>query len=533
MLLIYLFTVQISSGQVFEWAIVEPVNISTNPALLVHSVTLDTAGHPIHARLIKKKLVYATIYFGDFSLDKYDSFGTFIRSDTLTGKVHIKNILTDKINNLVVYGSFRDTLWVNSTHHLIIPPGSTHEFILKYDSQGEVVWLKDYTQIDPDFDRLNTLVIDNSNSIWAGVQNASNHTFVKKLETNGNISTTFTQTNVRSISGLSVDTDGNIWVTGSTTTGNQSFNGFMANGPFPYAFYVTRYSPGGVAHWVQFIEDGTFKTPRIACDNSGNAYLSDHLNGPFVFGSLLAQGAEWTFDFFLTKIDSAGNFIWLREVPAGNPIADASIGSGGFLTCSGDGDVYVAGFSRNNVNWGSGIISTSFGYYDVLILKYSTSGELLWVKNAGGSGFDRADAISIDKEGNCYITGGVGENTVFDSLTFSGQVINSFLAKIKTDDPTSIELTQINPPQDIRLYQNYPNPFNPATNIGFWISDFGFVSLKIYDVNGREVTTLVSEELTPGSYEYRWDARGMASGMYFYRLETKGFRQMKKMLLIR
>jgi hypothetical protein len=416
---------------------------------------------------------------------------------------------------------------------LIIPSGSTHEFILKYDSQGEVVWLKDYTQIDPDFDQLHTLAIDNSNSIWVGVQNASNHTFVKKLDTNGNISTTFTQTNVRGISGLSVDSDGNIWVTGSTTTGNQSFNGFIANGPFTYSFYVTRYSPGGVAHWVRFLEDVTFKTPRIVCDNSGNAYLSDHLNGPFVFGSLIAQGAEWTFDFFLTKIDSAGNFIWLREVPAGNPIADASIGSGGFLTCSGDGDVYIAGFSRNNVNWGNGFISTSFGSYDVLILKYSSSGELLWVKNAGGSGFDRADAISIDKEGNCYITGGVSENTVFDSLTFSGDVINSFLAKIKTDDITSIELTQTNPPQDIRLYQNYPNPFNPATNIGFGIADRGFVTLKVYDVTGREVATLVSENLAAGSYTYRWETRGLPSGVYFYCLKAGSYEKTRRMLLIR
>jgi hypothetical protein len=94
------------------------------------------------------------------------------------------------------------------------------------------------------------------------------------------------------------------------------------------------------------------------------------------------------------------------------------------------------------------------------------------------------------------------------------------------------------PIEDFFLYQNYPNPFNPITNIGFRIADFpegasGFVSLKIYDVTGREVTTLVSEELTPGSYKYQWDARGMASGVYFYRLEAKGFMQMKKMLLIR
>jgi hypothetical protein len=83
------------------------------------------------------------------------------------------------------------------------------------------------------------------------------------------------------------------------------------------------------------------------------------------------------------------------------------------------------------------------------------------------------------------------------------------------------------------LYQNYPNPFNPATNIGFRIADRGFVSLKIYDVTGREVATLVAENLMPGNYEYRWETRGMANGVYFYKLETEGFVQTKKMLLIR
>jgi hypothetical protein len=63
--------------------------------------------------------------------------------------------------------------------------------------------------------------------------------------------------------------------------------------------------------------------------------------------------------------------------------------------------------------------------------------------------------------------------------------------------------------------------------------DCGFVSLKVYDITGKELTTLVSEELTAGSYKYKWDARGLACGVYLYQLKTEGFSQMKKMLLIR
>ncbi|MEK9137354.1 MAG: T9SS type A sorting domain-containing protein [Bacteroidota bacterium] len=102
-------------------------------------------------------------------------------------------------------------------------------------------------------------------------------------------------------------------------------------------------------------------------------------------------------------------------------------------------------------------------------------------------------------------------------------------------------------PTMFSLEQNYPNPFNATTTIRFRIGDFGFrnpgqaailnpqskILLKVYDVLGREVATLVNEGMKPGSYEVTWDATGMASGVYFYRLRTEGFIQSKKLLLLR
>ncbi|MBK6773674.1 MAG: T9SS type A sorting domain-containing protein [Ignavibacteria bacterium] len=68
------------------------------------------------------------------------------------------------------------------------------------------------------------------------------------------------------------------------------------------------------------------------------------------------------------------------------------------------------------------------------------------------------------------------------------------------------------------LSQNYPNPFNPVTNLEFGISKSGFVSLKIYDVIGRELFTLVNESKQPGYYKIKFDAGNLSSGVYFYRL---------------
>lgn len=98
---------------------------------------------------------------------------------------------------------------------------------------------------------------------------------------------------------------------------------------------------------------------------------------------------------------------------------------------------------------------------------------------------------------------------------------------------TALEPLPGNLPAGFELAQNYPNPFNPATNIGFRIAKAGFVSLKVYDVAGREVATLVAENLAAGSYQYTWDGSGFASGVYYYRLSVGAEVQTRKMLLVR
>jgi minor extracellular serine protease Vpr len=88
-------------------------------------------------------------------------------------------------------------------------------------------------------------------------------------------------------------------------------------------------------------------------------------------------------------------------------------------------------------------------------------------------------------------------------------------------------------PAEYSLGQNYPNPFNPSTVIEYHLAAPGNVRLGVYDLLGREVTTLVNEKKGAGSYVAKFDARGLASGIYFYRLEANGFVQSKKMTLLR
>jgi hypothetical protein len=88
-------------------------------------------------------------------------------------------------------------------------------------------------------------------------------------------------------------------------------------------------------------------------------------------------------------------------------------------------------------------------------------------------------------------------------------------------------------PNHYSLTQNYPNPFNPTTKLSYSIAQSGLVTLKVYDVLGTEIETLINEEKTAGSFELSWDASYLPSGVYFYRLQAGDFTETKKMILLK
>ena len=97
-------------------------------------------------------------------------------------------------------------------------------------------------------------------------------------------------------------------------------------------------------------------------------------------------------------------------------------------------------------------------------------------------------------------------------------------------------LTNINEdtqPVKYSLSQNFPNPFNPSTEIMYSISNNNFVNLTVYDILGKEVSVLVNQHQTPGTYRVKFDASALSSGIYFYKLSTDRFNSLKKMILIK
>ena len=113
--------------------------------------------------------------------------------------------------------------------------------------------------------------------------------------------------------------------------------------------------------------------------------------------------------------------------------------------------------------------------------------------------------------------------------TLNGCIINGILY----GQIVGIEKSELNTPLEYALSQNYPNPFNPKSKIKYQIAKLADAKLVIIDVLGREITTLVNEQLKPGTYEVEWDGSNYPSGVYFYKLITQDYSETKKMVLIK
>jgi uncharacterized protein (DUF1501 family) len=195
----------------------------------------------------------------------------------------------------------------------------------------------------------------------------------------------------------------------------------------------------------------------------------------------------------------------------------------------------------------------------VVTMTFSEFGRRL--QQNGSSGTDHGAAAPMILIGNNVIGGFIGKNPNLSDLDYNGDIKYEFdfrqiyasllvdhlgLPKQKLQDiffkdiqtlsliknsPTSI--TDSNLPSTFILYQNYPNPFNPETVITYSLPANDFVRLKVYDILGNEITTIVSEYKSGGTYSVKFNGSNLSSGIYIYTLESSGYRDSKKMQLIK
>lgn len=211
----------------------------------------------------------------------------------------------------------------------------------------------------------------------------------------------------------------------------------------------------------------------------------------------------------------------------------------------------------------NGFIQYNFQIYEVLpdgterFVNRINYTDRSYVKNARKTSVFKGQAHShIFKAGNKIKIKAVNFDKVKEDVTFFGNapfvlpVTTNSKNKIYCSANTYIELPIVGSgtnsaffnqedeiktesPYKFSLNQNYPNPFNPSTMIEYSIANAGLVQLKVYDVLGREVATLVNQNQNPGSYNVLFNASNLSSGVYFYKIESGSFTQVKRMILVK
>jgi photosystem II stability/assembly factor-like uncharacterized protein len=186
--------------------------------------------------------------------------------------------------------------------------------------------------------------------------------------------------------------------------------------------------------------------------------------------------------------------------------------------------------TNGGTNWvSSNILGSSDNFYKIL----KTANNNLFVFGLSGS---------IIKSTNQGVNWIAQNSNTFSTLRWGyfiddniGYSVGDLGTIIKTTNGGSVFISQIgsNIPDKYSLKQNYPNPFNPTTNIKFDITKSENVKLIVFDALGREVFTLVNEQLSPGTYETSWDASKYSSGVYFYRITAGEYSETKRMTLIK
>lgn len=275
---------------------------------------------------------------------------------------------------------------------------------------------------------------------------------------------------------------------------------------------IYKYSQSGQIIWRKHLLD---RTKMCLAKSPDNQLYMGALNTSSPTNAWLS----WEF----SKLDTAGNFLWDKlwfdEYPDTISVASRTHD---FKAIPGGGCVISGSATKLGLN-------TSYAFdlnnVEPVIVGFSDQGEKIYeLRYTSLPSYQQGTFLAIEWDNEKYLVA---------SGVVSYQPWYQALYKYSLDGVTGIRKESPETPSSFSLSQNYPNPFNPSTTINFSVVGNGLVSLKVYDLLGREVATLVNEELKSGNYSYKFNAEKLTSGIYVYRLTTKTFTSTKKMMLVK
>ena len=486
----------------------------------------------------------------DIFVQKVDASGNFlwVKSMGGTGFDYGQSIRTDNLGNVYVMGVFSHVVDFDPGSGItnLTSSGNIDIFVQKLDSLGNFLWVKSiggtFTDEGKSFsiDSLGNIyttgnfrgTVDfNPNSATTSLTSAGgDDIFIQKLDTSGNFlwaksigSVSFDQGNANC-----VDAFGNIYTTGSYS-GTVDFDPDTTTATLTSLVFddvfVQKMDSSGNFVWVRSLGTTAGAGHAIGADNSGNVYTAGSFNGTADFdpGSGVANLTSNGFsDIFIQKMDSNGNFIWARSIGGNSSDRTRSI------SLDASSNIYITGGYRGTVDFdpGSGTANlTSAGVEDIFILNLDSLGNFIWVKSFGGTLNDIGESISTDASGNIYTVGNFRSTVDFDP-----NLGTSFLTSAGSDDifihkmsPMTTGLTTNKQNNSIPLV-TYPNPTNGSVHIKF-DQEINNLELVVLDITGKVVFKQSYIRLSNTSIELP-----STSGIYFLNIKTDESQSIVKLI---
>jgi hypothetical protein len=464
----------------------------------------------------------------DIFIVKYDASGNVLwaKSAGGTDADYVNGMTTDVNGNVFVTGSFlsQNIAFGSIT---LTNTGSQNFFIAKYDASGNVIWAKSGTGIGTDGGL--DISTDASGSVIAtGYFEGSTITFgsitltntglysddifIVKYDASGNPlwAKSAGGTDYDQGRNISIDLDGNVFVSGIFKSNTISYGPtILTNANWGNTdIFVVKFDASGNILWAKSAGGtGNEKGYGISTDPNGNVFLrGSYYSSSITFGTftLINPG---TYDIFILKYDASGNALWLKS---------EGINYGGDICTDANGNLFVTGsFDSPTMVLGNTTLTNS-GNLDMFIVKYDSSGNILWAKSAGGVNNEEGYSITTDASGNIIVTGYFSSPaTTIGSITLtnadgSGYYSDMFIAKV-TESP----LTSITRGNNNSISTNiYPNPFISSATLKIEMLNPAKATVALADVTGKVVyyfgqginlnagenTFTYPENLSPGVY---------------------------------
>jgi hypothetical protein len=515
------------------------------------------------------------------------------------------SIATDNQGNKYITGAFSDTVTFGS--HTLTASGLYDIFVAKMDPSGTWLWAVKAGGLR--YAEAVGIAVDDVGNAWVtgsirGTVTFGSHTltaegynidvFVAKLDPSGNWlwAVSAGGTDINRGFCITPDGSGNAYVTGyftgAATFGSQTLT--ASGDEFNKELFVSKLDSNG--NWLWTVSAGGLSDDigfSIAVDGAGNIWVSGGFYGTVSFGShtLTTSEGDYVLDIFVAKLDPSGNWLW--AVQAGGSGIDMCFG----FALDGSGDALLTGIFFSTATFGNHSLTAGEWDWngDIFVAKMDTSGNWLWVVQAGGTQPDCAYGIAVDSAGNAYVTGQYMGEATFGSHTlamcggndlfaakldpsgnwlwavkadgldedlglgialdgagnvyvfgiFNGKInfgnhaltaignMDIFITKLGSG--TAVE-DVLAPQAVVRLHNAYPNPLvrGGSALIKTEIPERSTGILSIFNLRGQIVAR---HKLSPGTRQISFSGEGLPAGVYLYSLQCGDYRETRKLVLMK